>query len=329
MYEELEFGTLNYGQVYQNPNESEVDSEYIEPLNDTDLPNGNTASNVCDNPGEADAYIEPLNDTDLPNGNTASNVCDNPAYWVVASDFKSLSLFTYKLLNLGVQDIILPLDIPEGKCYPNDYGKWFSYDQGKEYSCGQVTPTSDGPTGNGNPIPLKWLIVATVFVVVLLIAPLVVLFVRNRRRKARRDGERSRATGEAAQYNCILDDFNINPSLPRAETTPSVVTTGQGNKRPPTLPPRTQCQSIDPSTLEPASHERRNNGYHPIHNIKVSTLHQENLLATSEQKRDATPFTVSKSRRFIKRTCYPRATKKRDATPFTVSKTQRFIKRTC
>ncbi|KAJ7375480.1 hypothetical protein OS493_002254 [Desmophyllum pertusum] len=131
-----------------------------------------------------------------------------------------------------------------------------------------AAPTSVGPSRKaGNTIPTQWMIVATVVVVVLLIVALIfslaVLFVWFRRRKTRRNGERSRTAEEASQYNYIFDDFKDNPSLPRAETTPSEVTGVQGNKRPPALPPRVIYQSLEPSTIEPVSHEERNIGMPP------------------------------------------------------------------
>lgn len=72
--------------------------------------------------------------------------------------------------------------------------------------------------------------------------------------------ERSRATEEAAQYNYILDEIKENSSLPRAKTTHSGVMEVNGNKIPPTLPPRPGYQTVDPSTIEPVNHERRNSG---------------------------------------------------------------------
>ena len=75
-YEELNFGTLQEGQDYENPDETKADlDEYLEPSNDTNVPNGNPAPNVNDVPDEEkpdfDQYLEP---TEEP----LSSVCDNP-----------------------------------------------------------------------------------------------------------------------------------------------------------------------------------------------------------------------------------------------------------
>lgn len=61
------------------------------------------------------------------------------------------------------------------------------------------------------------------------------------------------ATDEAPRYNEVFDDFQSNPSLPRAA--PSGVTGVKGMKRRPTLPPLPQYQTLDPSTAGVASYE--------------------------------------------------------------------------
>lgn len=72
--------------------------------------------------------------------------------------------------------------------------------------------------------------------------------------------ERSRAAEEAAPYNCILDEIKDNSTLPSVITTNSGIMEVKGNKRPRTLPPRPQYQSIDPLSIDPVNHQRRDNG---------------------------------------------------------------------
>ncbi|KAL9967623.1 hypothetical protein ACROYT_G025893 [Oculina patagonica] len=121
-----------------------------------------------------------------------------------------------------------------------------------------TTKGSVDSSGNGNPFPIQWIIII-VLVGVLLIAS-AVIFVWYRRRKARRNAERSRAAEETAQYNYILDEIKNNSSLPLEKTTHSGIMKVNGIKIPPALPPRPRYISVDPSTLKLNTHERRNSG---------------------------------------------------------------------
>lgn len=80
IYEELDFGTLNNGHVYDEPEEGNVDREYLEPVDiaNLHLPTGNTVSNECNNPDEDNEYLEPVDISNLPTRNTVSSECDNP-----------------------------------------------------------------------------------------------------------------------------------------------------------------------------------------------------------------------------------------------------------
>ena len=91
IYEELDFGTLSNGQVYETPGKGKVDVEYLELVSDASL--------LTDKPDE---YLEPLNaDNDSPTGNTEHNGKVDPEYFELSDDtdfpFENNSSIVYEI----------------------------------------------------------------------------------------------------------------------------------------------------------------------------------------------------------------------------------------
>lgn len=75
--------------------------------------------------------------------------------------------------------------------------------------------------------------------------------------------EKSRAVEEAAQYNYIFDEIKRHSSNQTETTTHYVVRT---------LPPCPRYQSVDPSTKEPDTNERRNSEIHVYEELDFRRL---------------------------------------------------------